>query len=246
MKAFIQSKLESAKQKIQSAFGSEKIQMVELSKLKFDKDFKELFEQEPEKVARIAADMLEHGFDKSQPIIVTKDYAILDGNSRFLACQKAGRIKTVPVVIKEFADKDEALCYELHLQLDRRNLSDAEIFKMFKKLEEMKAKAKKEGKTTENFTDARLGEQLKKSERQIQKMRELSRKADDATIEKVTSGEVSINQAYAEVKAAETENKTKLPKSSDYAEFRRGIAFAVRELEKGKTLQEILAMAQEA
>lgn len=245
MKTFILSKLKAAKQSIQSTFSSERIQMVEISKLKFDKDFKELFEQEPEKVARIAADMLEHGFDKSQPIIVTKDFAILDGNSRFLACQKAG-IKAVPVVVKGFADKDEALCYELHLQLDRRNLSDAEIYRMYTKLEDMKARAKKEGKATENFTDTKLAEQLKKSERQVQKMRELSRKADDATIEKITSGEVSINQAYAEVKAAETENKTKLPKSSDYVEFRRGVAFAVRELEKGKTPQEILAMAQEA
>jgi len=245
MKTFILSKLKAAKQSIQSTFSSERIQMVDISKLKFDKDFKELFAQEPDKVERIAANMKEHGYDKSMPIIVTKNFTIIDGNSRYLACQKAG-ITMAAIAVKDFADKDEALRYELHLQLDRRNLSDAEIFKLFKKLEEMKAKAKKEGKTTESFTDARLAEQLKKSERTVQKMRELSRKADDATIEKVTSGEVSINQAYAEVKAAENENKPKLPKTVDVVEFRRGVAFAIKELEKGRNPKEILAMIQEA
>ena len=210
MKTFILSKLKAAKQTIQSTLLSERIQMVDIAKLKFDKDFKEMFTQEPDKVERIAANMKEHGYDKSQPIIVTKNFTILDGNSRYLACQKAG-ICMVPIAVKDFADKDEALRYELHLQLDRRNLSDAEIFTMFQRLEDMKAKAKAEGKDTEEFTDANLAEHLKKSERQVQKLRELSRKAGPQTIEKIISGQTSINRAYSEVKQSEKERKTKLP-----------------------------------
>lgn len=180
----LSTSFEAAKQNIQNKFDSERIQMVEISKLKFDKDFKELFAQ----------DMKKRGFDKSQPIIVTKDGSILDGSSRFMAAIQAG-IKFVPAVYKDFADKNDALQYELHLQLDRRNLSDAEIFAMFKKLEEMKQTAKTEGKSTEDFTDAKLAEQLKKSERQVQKMRELF----------------------------------------------KGVKFALDELAKGKTAEEILA-----
>ena len=190
----LSTSFEAAKQNIQNKFDSERIQMVEISKLKFDKDFKELFAQEPEKVERIAQDMKKRGFDKSQPIIVTKDGSILDGSSRFMAAIQAV-IKFVPAVYKDFADKNDALQYELHLQLDRRNLSDAEIFAMFKKLEEMKQTAKTEGKSTEDFTDAKLAEQLKKSERQVQKMRELF----------------------------------------------KGVKFALDELAKGKTAEEILA-----
>lgn len=245
MKTFILSKLKAAKQTIQSTLLSERIQMVDIAKLKFDKDFKEMFAQEPDKVERIAANMKEHGYDKSQPIIVTKDFAILDGSSRYLSCLKAG-ITSVPIILKNFADKDEALRYELHLQLDRRNLSDAEIFSMFQKLEEMKAKAKAEGKYTEEFTDKKLGEQLKRSERQVQKMREIARKADSQTLEKIASGQTTINRAYSEVKQAEEENKPKLPKTVDVVEFRRGVAFAVKEFEKGKSTSEILAMIQEA
>ena len=241
----IRSKIETAKQNIQNKFDSERVQMVEISKLKFDKDFKGLFKQEPEKVARIAENLRQNGFDKSQPLIVTKDYRILDGNSRYLACREVG-IQYVPVVVKDFADKDEALKYELHLQLDRRNLNDSQIFLMFKKLEEMKNKAKIEGKTTEEFTDAKIAEQLNKSERQVQKLRELSKKADEGTIQKVSAGKMTINQAYSEVKKAELPPVQKLPKSVNESEFKKGVAFAMKELAKGKTPQEILLMVQEA
>ena len=238
----LSTSFEAAKQNIQNKFDSERIQMVEISRLKFDKDFKELFAQEPEKVDRIAQDMREHGFDKSQPTIVTKDFSILDGNSRCLACPKAG-ITVVPVIVKDFADKNDALQYELHLQLDRRNLSDSEVFAMFKKLEEMKQSAKSEGKSTEDFTDAKLAEQLKKSERQVQKMRELSKKADEQTLNKVSSGEITINQAYSEVKKAEhpKNNKNNKNSSINKSDFFKGVKFALDELAKGKTAEEILA-----
>ena len=239
----LSTSFEAAKQNIQNKFDSERIQMVEISKLKFDKDFKELFAQEPEKVERIAHDMKEHGFDKSQPIIATKDGSILDGNSRYMAAKQIG-IKYVPVVYKDFTDKNEALKYELHLQLDRRNLSDAEVFAMFKKLEEMKQSAKSEGKSTEDFTDAKLAERLKKSERQVQKMRELSKKADEQTLDKVASGEITINQVYSKVKKAEhpKELKTDENSSPNKTEFCKGVHFALDELAKGKTVEEILAV----
>lgn len=186
----LSTSLETAKQNIQNKFGPERIIMVNINKLKFDKGFKELFSQEPEKVERIAQDMKEHGFDKSQPIIVTKDFLILDGNSRYLSSQKAG-ISVVPVIIKNFTNKEEALRYELHLQLDRRNLTDSQIYAAFLRLEELKSVAKSEGKSTEDFTDAKLAVQLNKSERQIQKIRELTKKADEQTLDELAKGKTA-------------------------------------------------------
>ncbi|MBO4859766.1 MAG: ParB N-terminal domain-containing protein [Treponema sp.] len=235
----LNSPIKKEKHIIQNMFDSECIQMVEISKLKFDKDFKELFAQEPEKVERIAEDMKVHGFDKSQPIIVTKDFSILDGNSRYLGCQKAG-ITIVPVVVKDFLDKDEALRYELHLQLDRRNLNDSQIYSAFQRLEELKSAAKRDGKSTDDFTDTKLAEQLKKSERQIQKMRELSKKADSQIVEKITSGEITINQAYAKLKQSEKPKEQK-PENINKVEFSKGVRFALDELANGKTAEEILA-----
>ena len=61
-----------------------KIKMVEVSQLRFDRDFKNVFQQENDKVAEIANDMRINGFDKSRPIIVTEAYIIVDGHSRFM------------------------------------------------------------------------------------------------------------------------------------------------------------------
>ncbi len=49
-----------------------KIKMIEVSQLHFDRDFKNVFQQENDKVAEIANDMKTNGFDKSRPIIVTE------------------------------------------------------------------------------------------------------------------------------------------------------------------------------
>ena len=43
-----------------------KIKMVEVSQLRFDRDFKNVFQQENDKVAEIANDMRTNGFDKSR------------------------------------------------------------------------------------------------------------------------------------------------------------------------------------
>ena len=227
---------------IQNVLDPERTKMVEISKLKFDKDFKELFAQEPDKVERIYQDMLIKGFDKSQPIIVTKDNCILDGNSRFMAATKAG-IKMVPVVYKTFADKNEAIKYELHLQLNRRNLSDAEILKMFKRLEELKNQSKKDGKPISEFTDSKIAAQLKKSERQVQKIRELTKKADNETLMKVETGEISINQAYSEIKKSEKQSDETISTSTVHnSDFKKGVMFALNEIASGKSPEEILAL----
>ena len=54
-----------------------KIKMVEVSQLRFDRDFKNVFQQENDKVAEIANDMRANAFDKSRPIIVTELLSLL-------------------------------------------------------------------------------------------------------------------------------------------------------------------------
>ena len=74
-------------------------------------------------------------------------------------------------------------------------------------------------------------------------MRELSKKADEQTLNKVASGELTINQAYSVVKEFKhlKNNKTYEKSSIVKAEFIKGVKFALDELAKGKTAEEILA-----
>lgn len=186
--------------KKEEALPAIKIVMMNLDKLSFDEEFKGMFTQEEEKVNRIAENMKANGFDVSQPIIITPDGKILDGNSRFLACKIAG-ITEVPVIIKEFQSKDEALDYEYHLQFDRRNMTDAEIYSAYQRIV-----AKRNPDGTKAKTDVEIAAELNISPRQIGKIKEVERKASPEVLESFKNGEISLNKAYNQMK-----EETKIP-----------------------------------
>ena len=173
----------------------DKIFTVSIEKLHFDEDYKAVFKQEEDKVQRIAEDMKANGFDKSQPIILDENYAILDGNSRYMACQIAG-ITKVPVIIKKFESKKEALLYALGLQMNRRNIADESILiDTYNKLAAMKDE---EGNKL--FTDVEIAEKLRVSPRQISKAKEVDLKATDEIKAALRAGEISRHKAYTTMK----------------------------------------------
>ena len=173
----------------------DKIFTVSIEKLHFDEDYKAVFKQEEDKVQRIAEDMKANGFDKSQPIILDENYAILDANSRYMACQIAG-ITKVPVIIKKFESKKEALLYALGLQMNRRNIADESILiDTYNKLAAMKDE---EGNKL--FTDVEIAEKLRVSPRQISKAKEVDLKATDEVKAALRAGEISLHKAYTTMK----------------------------------------------
>ena len=173
----------------------DKIFTVSIEKLHFDEDYKAVFKQEEDKIQRIAEDMKANGFDKSQPIILDENYAILDGNSRYMACQIAG-ITKVPVIIKKFESKKEALLYALGLQMNRRNIADESILiDTYNKLAAMKDE---EGNKL--FTDVEIAEKLRVSPRQISKAKEVDLKATDEIKAALRAGEISLHKAYTTMK----------------------------------------------
>ena len=173
----------------------DKIFSVSIDKLHFDEDYKAVFKQEEDKVQRIAEDMKANGFDKSQPIIIDENYAILDGNSRFMACQIAG-ITKVPVIIKKFESRKDALLYELDLQMNRRNIADDSV--LIDTYHTVAAMKDDEGNKL--FTDVEIAEKLGVSPRQISKAKEVDLKANDELKDALKNGEISLNKAYNSMK----------------------------------------------
>ena len=217
-----------------------KIKLVEVSLLHFDRDFKNVFQQENDKVAEIANDMKANGFDKSRPIIVTEAYIIVDGHSRFMAAKKAG-LEKVPVIIKKFDSRDETIEYEYKMQLNSRRLTDGEYFAAFLKLDEIR----RSNPNAQGSSDEVIGRQLSKSARQVCKMREIAKKADASLLEKIQNGSISINKAYELIKATEAKKKANPEESSaiqngntgkgiNQASFKLGVLFVLSELEKGR------------
>jgi len=75
------------------------------------------------------------GFDKTQPIIVWKGRNIvIDGHTRLRAAIKK-EIKEVWAIEKEFLNEWDAIQYAVHLQRDRRKLTDADIFQLVRVLD---------------------------------------------------------------------------------------------------------------
>lgn len=188
----------------------DKIFTVSIDKLHFDEDYKAVFKQEEDKVQRIAEDMKANGFDKSQPIILDENYAILDGNSRFMACQIAG-ITKVPVIIKKFESKKEALLYALGLQMNRRNIADESILiDTYNKLAAMKDE---EGNKL--FTDVEIAEKLRVSPRQISKAKEVDLKATDEIKAALRAGEISLHKAYTTMKEEKKAEEIQVQKAEE-------------------------------
>lgn len=173
---------------------------------KFDDEFKSLYNAEPEKIDRIVTSLANDGFDPSQPIIVTSDGKVIDGNSRLEAIRKYNllypdkQITELPYVIKEFDSKEEALLYEIHLNTDRRNLKDSDLLTSFKTLNEHKEKLKEQGLGTEEYTDKKLTEILNVSGRQISKMRYILKYGSQEMVDAIINGECTINNAESEIK----------------------------------------------
>ncbi len=235
------SELKTKVKGVVNSLNEDRVMLVPISKLTFDKEFKELFEQEEDKVNRIAANMRENGnkFDKSQPIIINESFNVLDGHSRLMAAKIVG-LKSVPVIMKKFSSKEDALEYELHLQLDRRNLTDSQIYAAYKKKASLK---KADGSKAK--TDLAISKELNVSPRQLAKLKEVEKKADPNTMEAFKSGAVSLNEAYKKIKSSEAQKDKKNAVASEKKKtyergYADGIRYAVSAFEAGKTSNELL------
>lgn len=223
-----------------------KIKMVNVEQLKFDREFKAVFQQEIDKVTEIANDIRLNRFDKTRPIVVTEAYIIVDGHSRFMAAKKAG-LQQVPVIIKKFESCDATIEYEYKMQLNSRRLTDGEYFDAFIKLDEFR----RSDPNATGKSDEAIAKQLNKSACQVSKMREIAKKATPELLNKIRTNQISLNKAYEVIKEIEAKkNDTKSTTSSfqtsntgkgiNSDSFKLGVLFVLSELEKGRKKSQIL------
>lgn len=93
--------------------------------------FKSLFPKRPEIINAIKDHMDENGFDTAHPIILgvgpwTPEPVLIDGHTRLMVADELG-VSEVPEIEKYFKTEDDALEYAIHVQRDRRNLTDSEL-----------------------------------------------------------------------------------------------------------------------
>lgn len=173
---------------------------IQVDKVEPHETFQSLFDIDEQLLERIAESMEKDGFDPSQPIhIWTKtgdDGAphsyLIDGYTRLAAAKKVG-LATVPFYEHKFETVDEAHLYAIHLQVDRRNLTDAELIKNIEVLMGSDYVKNMKGSKSEV-----IAEVLGVSKRTVDKAINVIKTADDETKEEISSGKKTINKAYKE------------------------------------------------
>lgn len=179
------------------------IYLKRIDELKVNPKFKNLYEQEKDKVEEICKNIKENGFDSTQPIIILEDDTVIDGHSRLQAAIMAGLKEVYVVQKKGLGDTNQALIYEENLNLLRRNLTEGQKIAHIENLLKLKQQAKSEGKDVGEFSDEAIGKKLNVSPRQIQKYKETIAKSTPQQLESIRSGKATLNQVHEEIKKKE-------------------------------------------
>ena len=175
---------------------------IKLSEIEAHPDFQSLFKIDDVLLNRIADSIIKKGFDGSQPVhlwIVTDADGtvhkyLIDGYTRIAALKQAGH-ETVPYFEHKFETFDEAYKYVLSLQVNRRNLEGSELLRNGSKLMGTDFVQNAEGKKSEV-----IAEVLGVSDRTVEKAISVAENADEETLAKIESGELSVNKAYKQAK----------------------------------------------
>ena len=176
---------------------SKKISVTEIEKHPV---FESIYTIDPDLKDRIAEDMKAHGFDPSQPVHIwacteedgTAHKYLIDGYTRLSAAEQAG-ITVIPYYEHKFENQDEAYMYALHLQVDRRNLTEQELLYNIEKLMGTDYVQSHKGRKA----DA-IAEKLGISSRKVQQAMSVINDATDEQKEEIASGAKSINKIYKE------------------------------------------------
>jgi len=171
----------------------------------------ELLDDEYEKLKESIS---KNGYWEEYPIIVNDNNEILDGHSRWKACQELGVQPTIKV--KHFESKEEEMRFVIETNLNRRHLNafqKAELALKLIELEKTKRGRKpKEEISTESAkistsselpkvdTWQTVSDKLGVSIDTIRKAKAVIEKGDERLIDKCRKGEISVNEAFNRVR----------------------------------------------
>lgn len=182
--------------------------MINVNKITLREEFVNLFPIIPLNLQKIVERMQADGYDNSQPLQLWKTNGkliLIDGHHRREAAIKLN-IYEVPCYIHEFQTVDEALEYAISLQTERRNLSDAELYKAIEVLDTIKPRGRGgDGKGKSAKVTAEI---LGTSISRIEKARAVNAHASDELKAKILDNKITHNAAYEIIRKQKQEEKT--------------------------------------
>lgn len=194
--------------------------------IKIDSEFKKLIPPlSADEYRQLEENILSEGIREK---IIVWQSVIIDGHNRFEIAEKHGL--EFEVSERNFENREDVKIWIIKNQFGRRNISAYDRSRLALELEPLIAEKAKVNQGTRTDIPTMLSKSIEPvdtrkeissiagvSEGTLSKVKIIEQKADLETKEKLSSGEVSINQAYKDIKQAEKKEELQ-QKKQDYAE----------------------------
>lgn len=162
-------------------------------------EFQKLLVMEADVLEKMRESMREEGFKPGHEIHIWKrgkEYILIDGHTRKSAWESLGN-KTIPCIIHNFADIEEAKTFAIKEQINRRNLSGQALLDAVANFNFEKGKGNvvgEKGKASEI-----IAKKIGVSPKTVEKTRCVLKEATPEQLEAIKKDEISMNQVYKQI-----------------------------------------------
>ena len=191
-------------------------------------EFQKLLVMEEDVLEKMKQSMKEEGFKSGHEIHIWKrgkEYILIDGHTRKCAWKSLGN-KTIPCIIHNFADIEEAKTFAIKEQINRRNLSGQALLDAVANFNFEKGKGHMSGE--KGKASEIIAKQIGVSTKTVEKTRLVLKEASPEQLEAIKKDEISMNQVYKQIQdkkkpkpepkaeeKSEKESVTQVPPKSD-------------------------------
>ena len=176
-------------------------------------EFQKLLVMEEDVLEKMKQSMKEEGFKSGHEIHIWKrgkEYILIDGHTRKTAWESLGN-KTIPCIIHNFADIEEAKTFAIKEQINRRNLSGQALLDAVANFNFEKGKGHTSGE--KGKASEIIAKQIGVSTKTVEKTRVVLKEATPEQLEAIKKDELSMNQVFNQIREKRKEENSE--KESD-------------------------------
>ena len=162
-------------------------------------EFQKLLVMEEDVLEKMKQSMKEEGFKSGHEIHIWKrgkEYILIDGHTRKCAWESLGN-KTIPCIIHNFADIEEAKTFAIKEQINRRNLTGQALLDAVANFNFEKGKGHTSGE--KGKASEIIAKQIGVSTKTVEKTRVVLKEASPEQLEAIKKDEISMNQVYKQI-----------------------------------------------
>ena len=176
-------------------------------------EFQKLLVMEEDVLEKMKQSMKEEGFKSGHEIHIWKrgkEYILIDGHTRKCAWESLGN-KTIPCIIHNFANIEEAKTFAIKEQINRRNLSGQALLDAVANFNFEKGKGHTSGE--KGKASEIIAKQIGVSTKTVEKTRVVLKEATPEQLEAIKKDELSMNQVFNQIREKRKEENSE--KESD-------------------------------